>query len=152
MDVDFLVPVDKEYTRLIDFLSKAGYEQVTGHGWQRKGEDIRYDLFQGKKVFVTELERSPLEPGGHKLIKEFNKIYLGTLNPFDLLITKMARGARVDFEDCLILLRNEKLDLGRLKERFQEAVKYAINFGINEDQAVKNFDHLMRLNKTDKSD
>lgn len=43
-DVDFLVPEKKEYKRLVDFLKKAGYKQVTTYGWKRPGEAMVYDL------------------------------------------------------------------------------------------------------------
>jgi len=146
-DVDFLVPVEKEYKKLVTFLKDAGYKQVTGHGWQREDEKIRYDLFCGNIVFMTELLDSPLKAGGHKVFREFNNLYLGILNSLDLIITKLARGTDVDIQDCLSILRNEEVDLEKLKERYEEAAQYAINYGVNEKQAMKHFDLLMKRYK-----
>src|SRR3989338_785756 len=89
VDVDFLVPVESEYKRLIEFLEQAGYERVSGHRWRRPGETIVFDLFVGSSVYTTGLLDSPLEPGKNRKIKEFNKIYLGVLNSIDLVITKL---------------------------------------------------------------
>lgn len=141
-DVDFLVPELKEYEKLINFLDRAGYENVGGRKWKRKGEFLEYDLFPGKTVFMTELLRSPLEEEGHIKIREFNRLSLGVLNSFDLIVTKMARGTSVDFEDCLTLLKNEKLNWKKLRKHYEESAKYSINFGINEEKAMENFKHL----------
>lgn len=144
-DVDFLVPEAGEYGRLIDFLRGAGYEHLGGYKWKRAGEAMEYDLFPGKKVFMTELLTSPLEAGGHRVIMEFNKLYLGVLNSYDLMITKLARGAEVDYQDCLTLLRNEKLDWEKFEKRYKESAKYSINYGIGEEKALKNFKQLQGL-------
>lgn len=94
---------------------------------------------------MTELLTSPLEEGGHKVIMEFNKLYLGVLNSYDLMITKLARGAEVDYQDCLTVLQNEKLDWEKFEKRYKEAAKYSINFGIGEEKAMKNFSELQKL-------
>lgn len=124
VDVDFMIPVEKEYQRLVYFLKQAGYEQLSGHRWKRPGEVILFDLFVGNSVYTTTLLDSPLKPGGNRRIKEFKKIYLGVLNPIDLTITKLFRGHEVDFQDCQLLIQNEKIDLKVLEERYQETAKY----------------------------
>lgn len=123
-DVDFLVPDEREYTRLIQFLESAGYKQVSGDGWMREGERIIYDLYKGKRIFTTELLDSPLEGGRHRKILELTKIYLGVLNPIDWIITKMFRGTTVDRQDCIAWAKNESIDLKKLEERFKETAKY----------------------------
>ncbi len=54
-DVDFLVPVEPEYRYLIRTLKDLGYRQITGSGWQKKGELFIFDLFAGKRIHTTEL-------------------------------------------------------------------------------------------------
>ena len=66
-DVDFLVPVEKEYKRLTQFLAQAGYERISGYGWKRVDENIIFDLYAGKTVYQTELLTSPLARGGTRL-------------------------------------------------------------------------------------
>ena len=70
-DVDLLVPHEKEYERLVKFLTRAGYERVTGEGWKRPDESIRYDLYLGKRIFQTELLDPPLEARVIKNLEHF---------------------------------------------------------------------------------
>jgi len=138
-DVDFLVPNEEEYKRLAQFLKQTGYSPVTGYSWKRSDENIQFDLYLGKTIYQTELLTSPLEAGGNRQIKEWKKIYLGALNPTDLIISKMFRGTRVDIEDSLALLKNEKVDLKKLKERYEETAKYY--FG--EEKVLRNLEVLL---------
>ncbi len=140
MRVDFLVPEEAEYTRLVKFMTAAGYKQVTGYGWQKKGEAIIFDLYVGNSVYSTELLSSPLEKGGHQKLKEWNKIYLGALNPVDLIISKMFRGSEVDVQDSLALLKHEKISIEELKKRYIKTAKY----DVSEDRVLKNLDTLLR--------
>jgi len=102
-DIDMLVPVDQEYDYLIKTLKQLGYQPTSGYGWQRPGEAFIFDLFRGKRVHTTELLESPLEKKNHTLIKELAHIYVGVLNPYDLIVSKLFRGTTVDVDDCLIL-------------------------------------------------
>ncbi len=143
-DVDFLVPVEREYKRLREFLVQAGYKPVTGYGWKRPNEAILFDLYLGKAVYQTELLTSPLIRGGNRKIREWNKIYLGVLNPLDLIISKMFRGDEADIQDSLSLFKNEKVPLSKLEKRYRETAKYY--FG--EDKALRNLEVLLaRLKK-----
>src|SRR3989338_2918957 len=99
-DVDFIVPVEQEHDKLINFLIKAGYKETSDSSWMYPGENIRYDLYRGKKVFTTNLLNSPLDEGKNIKIMDMKRIYLGVLNPIDLIITKMFRGNLVDRQDC----------------------------------------------------
>jgi hypothetical protein len=143
-DVDFLVPNEKEYKRLVEFLRRAGYAQCTGYGWKRPEETIIFDLYPGKRVYQTELLTSPLTPKGNRKIREWDKIYLGALNPVDLIISKMFRGDEVDIQDALILFKNEKVNLKKFEKRYRETAKYY--FG--EDKVLRNLEVLLaRLKK-----
>lgn len=143
-DLDFLVPNENEYRQLVKFLQGAGYGPVTQYGWQRPGETIIFDLYPGKKVYSTELLTSPLEEGGNRKIREWKKIYLGALNPIDLIISKMFRGTEADIEDSLALLKREKVDLKELERRYRETAQYETG----EEKVLKNLDLLLsRLKK-----
>ena len=139
-DVDLLVPNLNEYKRLVTFLKQAGYQQSTSYGWRRPEETVIYDLYAGNRVYQTELPDSPLKRGGNQKIREWKKIYLGVLNPIDLIITKMFRGTPVDLEDCLALLRKEKVSLKTLKQRYEETAKY----DVSETRALKNLGLLLK--------
>lgn len=138
-DVDFLVPDAKEHKRLLEFLKRAGYSEVTSYGWKRPGEDIVFDLYPGQQVYSTMLLTSPLNRGRHKKIRAWKKIYLGVLNPIDLIISKMFRGTDVDVKDCLTLFRNEKVDLKKLESRYRETAKY----DVSEKRVLRNLELLL---------
>ncbi len=127
-DVDFMIPRANEYGYLIKVLKTLGYEQVTGNGWQRKGDIFRFDLFEGNRIHTTELLKSPLEPDNHTLLKEYSRLYIGILNEYDLIASKLMRGTTVDFEDCLMLMRSmgHRIDVKRLVNHYRELASYDI--------------------------
>lgn len=146
-DVDMLVPVDREYDYLIKILKQLGYKPTSGSGWQRPGEVFIFDLFRGKRVHTTELLESPLDKGNHILIKELTHIYVGVLNPYDLIVSKLFRGTTIDVDDCLMLFKTKsdiKLDL--LRERYIETAKY----DVSEDKLIKAWDHYEQVFKKEK--
>ena len=129
---------------MTQFLKDAAYKPATGYGWKRPDESIIFDLYPGKTVYQTELLTSPLTSQGNRKIREWNKIYLGVLNPVDLIISKMFRGDEVDIQDSLTLFKNEHVDLKKLEKRYRETAKYY--FG--EDKVLKNLEVLLaRLKK-----
>ena len=142
-DVDFLVPEEEEYRYLVKTLQQLGYVSASGHGWQRPGEGYVFDLFKGKSVFTTELLDSPLDKGRHSVIKEFTHLYIGVLNHYDLIISKLFRCSTVDVDDCLMLVksRQKEIEINVLKERFKETAKY----DITETKMISNWDHFERV-------
>jgi len=127
-DVDFMIPRADEYSYLIKVLKALGYEQVTGNGWQRKGDIFRFDLFEGNRIHTTELLETPLEPGNHTLLKEYSRLYIGILNKYDLIASKLMRGTTVDFDDCLMLMKSKRhsIDIKRLVSHYRELASYDI--------------------------
>jgi len=144
-DVDFLVPDEGEYQYLVKILAQLGYQPATGFGWQRPGEAYVFDLFKGKRVFTTELLNSPLDDGRHFLIQEFAHIYIGVLNHYDLIISKLFRCSTIDVEDCLTLVksRQHEIDINILKRRFKETAQY----DIAEEKMMGNWDHFEKALK-----
>jgi len=141
-DIDLMVPDLSEYDYLVNVLKDLGYRPVSGWGWARQDEFI-FDLFKGKSIHTTELLESPLDKGNNILFKEFSKIYLGVLNYYDLIISKLFRATAVDIEDCLMLIKNRKknIDLKRLETRFRETA----SFDVSEDKVNKNFEHFLKI-------
>ena len=133
-DVDFVIPDSGEYAYLTERLKTLGYELHTG--WQRKGEPFRFDLFEGNKIHTTTLLESPLEKDGHTRYQEYSRLYIGILNDYDLISSKLMRGTSVDFDDCLTLARARKgqLDLDKLVEHFHKMV----DLDISEDRIRPN--------------
>ena len=126
-DIDMMVPVQKEYERLIIFLRKIGYQERANGLVHPDDPNFLYQFWSGNRVFTTELLDSPLEPGKNIPIKKWRHIYLGALNPQDLIITKMFRGTPVDLDDSLAVFSEFKMDPGALLERYVETARYDIN-------------------------
>jgi len=146
-DIDFLVPNEKEYDYLLKKLKQLGYRSVSGSGWAKDNHFI-FDLFRGKRVHTTELIESPLKENNHLLINEYQHIYLGVLNYYDLIISKLFRASFVDINDCLDLMfaRGNEIDIKRLAARFKETA----SFDIAEKRMNDNLSHfLMVLKKKD---
>ena len=143
-DIDLLVPEEREYKYLVKTIQQLGYKSASGSGWNREGGFI-FDLFQGNRVHTTELLASPLEEGNNIMIKEFSYLYLGALNFYDLIISKLFRGTKVDFEDCAALYkaRKKEIDTEILERRFYETSSY----DISEKRVNKNIVYFLDLIK-----
>ena len=129
-DVDFMIPDHAEHTYLTNFLQKnLGYQKTTAFGLQRPGEEFRFDLFRGNTIHTTELLESPLMDGRNTAIREYEKLYLGVLNDYDLIVSKLMRGTSVDFDDCIMLAdaHRSMLDIPTLIEHFYEMISYDIS-------------------------
>lgn len=128
-DADFIVPAEPEYKYLIRMLNDLGYQQITGSGWRKKSDIFIFDFFPGKRIHTTELLESPLKKDHHVLLKEFSHLYIGVLNDYDLICSKLFRGTTVDFDDCLMLASAHKdiIDLERLDRHFREMAQYDIS-------------------------
>lgn len=119
-DIDFVVPVLLDYNYLTSILKEIGYSSDGMHFISTSG--LIYDLFRGNSVFTTELLESPLEKDNNILIREWNNIYLGCLNYYDLIITKLFRGTIVDYRDVYLLFQeiHEEIDIDELINRYRE--------------------------------
>jgi len=143
-DVDIIVPDGNEYKYLIGVLSDLGYKRATGAGWNR-GDGFIFDIFSGKSIHTTELLCSPVE--GNIPIKEFEHVYLGVLNYYDVLISKLFRGTEIDSEDCLMLVlaKRGEINISKFVERFRETASY----DISEDSVNRNLDHFLKRLKSE---
>ena len=138
-DIDFTVPMHKEYDRLMKFLGDLGYEEKGGGLAHDDDPHFIYQFWRGNKVFTTDLLDSPLDPGKHILIKRWSHIYLGALNLKDLIITKMFRGTSVDRDDCIAAFATGQVKAEELFERYSEAARY----DLNPEKMMKNFVYLV---------
>lgn len=143
-DVDLMVPDVDEYDYLIGTLKQLGYKPASGWGWAR-GNGFIFDLFSGTSIHTTGLLESPLQEGNHLLVKEFDRIYLGVLNYYDLIISKLFRATAIDIDDCLILARERRkeIDFKRLEARFKETAA----FDVSEERVNKNLEHFLMILK-----
>jgi len=143
-DIDLLVPDQNEHKYLINILQQLGYKSASGWGWS-VGDGFIFDLFRGSAIHTTQLLESPLENGKNTLFKEFSHVYLGILNHYDIIISKLFRATSVDIEDYLALLKikRSEINLAELERRFRETASYEIS----EAAVNKNLEHFLRLAK-----
>ncbi len=144
-DVDFMVPNEKEHNYLVKVLKDLGYQQTTASGWAKGGSRFIFDLFKGNFIHTTQLLESPLKEGNHKLHNEFSQLYIGILNAYDLIASKLFRGTNVDFEDCLMLIiaQKDEIDIHHVEQHFKELAKY----DISEERLAVNLEHFIELLK-----
>lgn len=131
-DVDLMVPDEREYGSFIGTLQELGYKQIRSHSWISDSDSLFIlDIYQGNFIHTTELLESPLIEGNHALVREYSRIYLGVLNDYDLITSKLLRGTSVDFDDCRALAegRHGELDFDRLAERFKETASCSVGEG-----------------------
>jgi hypothetical protein len=124
-------------------LKALGYKQVTGSGWKRTGEEFQFDLFRGNRIHTTELLDPPLEKGRHSILMEFSHLYIGILNDYDLIVSKLMRGTPVDFEDCFNLTKAHRteIEMDRLIQHYYEMISY----DVSENRLRPNIDHFIEL-------
>lgn len=126
-DVDFLIPKPKDYEAILKVIKTLGYKSTTECGYVHPAGTWLFELYKGQTIFQTELLDPIHEDGNHRVIKTYQKLTLGCLNPEDLIISKMFRGTGVDVNDCIVLLQAEKIDLQHLAQRYKETADYYIN-------------------------
>jgi len=144
-DIDLIIPEESEYKYLVRKLTDLGYKQVTQYGW-KKDKGFIFDLYPGNYIYTTGLLESPLKNRNNLKYKEFSSIYLGILNIYDLIISKIFRYTSVDMEDCKALFKAKykEINIEKLKKRFFETSSY----DISDDKNKKNFKHFLKtLNK-----
>jgi len=143
-DIDLIVPSEDEHSYLTNILQQLGYKSASGWGWSR-GDGFIFDLFRGNSIHTTQLLESPLKAGNNTPVKEFSRIYLGVLNYYDIIISKLFRATAIDNEDCLALLKSKgsEIDMIKLEERFRETASY----DISQDQVIKNWENFLKLVK-----
>jgi len=144
-DIDFIIPRESDYKYLIKTISKLGYEKLTPTKWKRSNELFEFDLYLGKRIHTTELLESPFENGNHELIMELSHIFIGVLNNYDLIISKLFRGTGVDFQDCLDLMKSRfrDIDINRLEKRYKETALYEVA----EARVLKNLESFLSMIK-----
>ena len=76
------------------------------------------------RIDTTELLISPLTEGKHTIMMNLSHLYVGILNDYDLIVSKLMRGTRVDFEDCLSLTKAHRaeIDIEKLIQHFYEMI------------------------------
>jgi len=146
-DVDFMVPDLEEYKYLAKVLNEIGYK-ASGFSWRQENDLFIWDIFPGKRIHTTELLESPLQEGHNIFYKKIGKVYIGILNYYDLICSKLIRGKTVDYEDCGVLMnaKSKEIDIEKLKRHYQELISY----DVSEDLIKENVERLLEKLEKDK--
>jgi len=142
-DIDFMAPNLREHAYLTRTLEDLGYKPETSVGWKRPGEIFQFDLFRGNFIHTTGLLESPLREGRHTLLKSYSRLYIGILNDYDLIVSKLMRGTQVDFDDCLRLSEAhiKMLDIRKLVDHYNEMIMY----DVGEERLKSNITYFVQL-------
>jgi hypothetical protein len=119
LDIDINIHSKKQYDYLCQIFKKIGFRRIGTIRWQTH-EGIHFDLFHGSNILGTQLLPDCLTES--TLIKTIGKINLYTLSPYNIMISKLARGDERDFIDIKQLLEHQKIDLKKLAERYQQTM------------------------------
>lgn len=128
----------KESTKDIDFLTTAKYESIKNlfqlAGLKEKSTsqlcniwylgNTRIDFFYSAFILGYSLPNDWRELSEH--LKTIGKIKLFILNWYDIIITKIARNEPRDIEDGIAIIKHQKLDFKKLKERYYLYAETAI--------------------------
>lgn len=114
-DIDLLIPSERDRRRLCRSFSALGFRELSPIRWETdRGYTI--DLFAGNYVFVVGLLDDFLELSPR--VGSFRHIALHALDPYDLVITKLARSDPRDLDDIRTMFERCGLDRRRLIERY----------------------------------
>ncbi|MEA3379050.1 MAG: nucleotidyltransferase [Nanoarchaeota archaeon] len=144
----------KESTKDIDFLTNANYETISrlflAAGLIEKSKsklvniwfmkEIRVDIFYEEYILGISLPDDWKQLS--EQIKTIGKIKLYILNWYDLIITKIARAEKRDYEDIMAIIKTQKVDFKKLKKRYYDISEEAIISDPDEK-----FKHLERMLK-----
>lgn len=115
-DIDFDLPLEKDWKALVDLFKKLDFEPE-GFAWFTS-TGLRIDVFRQGYIFCTQLPSDYVEKS--KLALKLDKITLKTLSLEDIIVTKLGRGDERDFQDIKQIYLHARIDNEQLAERFFE--------------------------------
>lgn len=128
----------KESTKDIDFITTADYKEIRRlfslAGLKEKNSsklcniwylnNTRIDIFYGNFIMGISLPEDWKNNSENIRIIGRLKIYI--LNWYDIIITKIARSEKRDIDDILEIIKTQKLDFKKLKERYYKIAETSL--------------------------
>lgn len=115
-DIDFLT--SSKYKTIKKLFESAGLKEQSTSGlcniW--KLNEIRIDIFYNSFILGTDLPEDWKDLSEH--LKDIGKVKLFILNWYDIIITKLARSEDRDIQDCISIIKSQKIDIKRLEKRY----------------------------------
>ena len=122
LDVDINIP-EKQYTNTKELFKNVGFKQIGTHRWLTQ-EGFAFDVFHDEHILGTQLLPDCLQKAKH--IHTYNTIRLYTLHPYDIIISKLARGDERDFADIHELLQHEEINYQQLINRYKHTMNESV--------------------------
>ncbi len=120
LDIDINIHSEKQYKSLCEIFERIGFKRTGSIRWITH-EGLAFDLFYGSNILGTELLPDCLKLA--KFAKSLGNIELYTLSPYDIVISKLARGDDRDFFDIKHILEKEKIDIRILIDRYKRSME-----------------------------
>lgn len=119
-DIDFNTESDKIRGQIEDLFERIGFKPIGGNKWETE-MGFHIDLFSNGYIFCVQMPEDYAKIS--REIKNFGKLRLLAISPYDLIITKLARGDGRDFSDIKMLFRKESINLKKLAGRYIETME-----------------------------
>lgn len=123
-DVDLNIGSEKGYEEVKRIFAALNFERISENGW---GSDagFRIDLFKEGYIFSTQLSDDYKKIS--KEIRNFGKIRLLAISPYDIIITKLARMDGRDSDDIRTIFEKGSIDVIKLAGRFIETMENSLS-------------------------
>ena len=122
LDVDINIP-QEQYATTKQLFTNIGFKQLATNRWLTQ-EGFAFDLFYDENILGTQLLPDSLQKAKH--LHTYNTIHLYALHPYDIIISKLARGDDRDFQDIQELLKHEPINWKQLINRYQETMNESV--------------------------
>ena len=123
LDIDINIDSPKQYNYICTIFERIGFKRIGTIRWLTQ-EGLAFDLFYGSNILGTALMPDCLKLS--KFIKSFGNIGLYTLSPYDIIISKLARGDERDFNDIRNIMEKENINIQKLVERYQKTMEVSV--------------------------
>ncbi len=119
LDIDVNIESEKEYKYICKIFDDLGFQRK-GRRWYTQ-EGLAFDMFHGSHILGTELLPEAITEA--ELIKEIGKIKLYVIPLEDIIISKLARGDKRDFQDIKSILEYKDINLREFTKRYKRTMK-----------------------------
>ncbi len=125
IDIDFDIPNEKHVLIVEECFRRLGFDQLSHFSWKCSSLfPFRVDLFKQGYIFCVQLLEDSRKNA--KPVMSNKKLSLFTLNPYNLIATKLIRGTSRDIDDALVAFHHSFLELSQLLEWVEKTAAQAL--------------------------
>ena len=123
LDIDFNLPREKDSKAIRRLFTELGFEKINEGKWISPN-NLVIDLYDRDYIFCVQLIEDSMH--NSKLIQEYMHITLKTLNPYDIIITKLARAESKDIDDIIEIFKKCEIYPKKLFQRYRETMEISV--------------------------